>query len=212
MKTMIAVPCMDTVQVGFTESLLNITKPEGTRVCFKANSLVYDSRNLLSLTAREHQFDRVLWLDSDMIVPPDALTTLSNDMDELGAEMVTGLYVTRFFPIKPVIYDHLEEPGRDKNGNLTSRLSTMTEYPRNDVFRVAACGFGCVMTSTKLLKQVWDKFGPAFHPFMWCGEDIAFCYRVQMLGVPIYCDSRVSCGHTGMVTLTEAHLPGKKEG
>lgn len=206
MKILIAIPCMDTVQVGFAESLLNITKPEGTRVCFKPNSLIYDSRNLISLTAMENDFDRVLWIDSDMIVPPDILTTLSRDMDELNAEMVTGLYVTRHAPVKPVIYDHLEEPGRDETGNLTSRLSTMHDYPANDVFRIAACGFGCVMTSTKLLRQVWNKFGPAFAPFPWCGEDIAFCYRVQQLGIPIYCDSRVSCGHIGTAVYTDALL------
>ena len=207
MKTLIAIPCMDTVPVGFAESLLNLHKPEETKVCFKANSLVYDSRNLLSLTAIENGFDYVLWLDSDMIVPPDALENLQSYVIG-GLDMVTGLYVRRHVPVTPVIYDQLDEPGRDETGKLVSRLHAMEDYPRDDFFQVAACGFGCVMTSTKLLKQVWDKFGPAFAPYPWAGEDISFCYRVKQLGIPIYCDSRVSCGHVGTFVFRE-ELIGK---
>ena len=53
MSIMIAIPCMGTTPVQFTESLLNLEKPEGTKVCFKSSSLIYDARNLLSLTAIE---------------------------------------------------------------------------------------------------------------------------------------------------------------
>ena len=119
MKTLIAIPCMDTVPVGFAESLLNLHKPDGTKVCFKGNSLVYDSRNLLSLTAIENNFDVVMWLDSDMIVPPDTIEKFAAYCAE-GKEMVTGLYVRRRPPVKPVIYDQLDEPGRDADGNGTA--------------------------------------------------------------------------------------------
>ena len=202
MKTLIAIPCMDNLPVGFAESILNLHKPGEVKVCFKANSLVYDSRNLLSLTAMENNFDRVLWLDSDMILPADAMEILTSDMDG-GMEMVTGLYVRRKTPVTPVIYDHLDQPARNENGKLVSQLHAMEEYPRDDLFRVEACGFGCVMTSVKLLKAVWDKFGPAFAPYPWAGEDISFCYRVKQLGIPVWCDSKVSCGHVGTFVYTE---------
>ena len=202
MKTLIAIPCMDTVPVGFAESLLNLHKPDGTKVCFKGNSLVYDSRNILSLTAIENNFEVVMWLYSDMIVPPDTIEKFAAYCAE-GKEMVTGLYVRRRPPVKPVIYDQLDEPGRDADGKLTSRLHAFEDYPRNDLFRVEACGFGCVMTKVDLLKRVWEKFGPAFAPYPWAGEDISFCFRVKQLGVPIYCDSSVSCGHVGTFIFTE---------
>ena len=57
MKILIAIPCMDTVPVPFAESLLNLDKPEGTKVCFKSGSLVYDARNLLSITAIKEGFE-----------------------------------------------------------------------------------------------------------------------------------------------------------
>ena len=196
MKTLIAIPCMDNLPVGFVQSLLYLEKG-GVTVQFKPNSLIYDSRNLLSLTAIENQFDRVLWLDSDMMFQPDTLRNLHADMDDTGADMVTGLYFKRTGEAIPVIYDQLELPTKDANGQMVKRIHSYTDYPRNTIFPVKGCGFGCVLTTTKLLKDVWDNYGPAFAPFPWAGEDISFCYRANRLGHKIYCDSRISCGHIG---------------
>lgn len=206
MKTLIAIPCMDTVPYQFAQSMLYLQKGDNISVLMKPNSLVYDSRNLISLTAIENHFDRVMWFDSDMVFQPDTMTRLHRDMDTLHSEMVTGLYVKRHTPVEPVIYSELVEPQRAPDGRLQKKITPYTDYPRNDVFPVAGCGFGCVMTSVKLLKHVWDTFGPAFNPFPWGGEDISFCYRVNKLGYQIYCDSNVSCGHIGTTIYTEDML------
>lgn len=207
-KIMIAVPCMDTLPVQFVESLMYMVKPEGTSVCFKANSLIYDARNLLSLTAIERGFDYVLWLDSDMVVPHDTLRVMMDDLaTNPGYAMVTGLYVKRAIPSGPVLFDHVGPP-EEENGHIRKIVHNYTNYPRDSVFPVEGCGFGCVLTSVKLLKEVWDKFGPAFAPFAWAGEDVSFCHRVNQLGHTILCDSRVKCGHVGNFIYTEALLGG----
>lgn len=202
MKTLIAIPCMDTLPVGFVQSLIYMHKGDNPTVYFKPNSLVYDSRNLLSLYAIENNYDNVLWLDSDMIFPPDILQRLESH----NMHMVTGLYVRRRDPITPVIFKTLTEPVRNADGKLEKNTTPYTNYPRNDFFPVAGCGFGCVLTSTKLLKDVWDHFGPAFSPYPWAGEDLSFCYRVNTLGYQIYCDSTISCGHIGTAIYTEEDL------
>ena len=208
MKILIAIPCMDSMPVEFVKSLLYLEKL-GASVAFHPNSLVYDSRNLLSLTAIENGFDRVMWFDSDMAFNPDTLRILSEDMDIIpDADMVTGLYVKRRYPIIPVIYSQLEMPGKDANGKPTNNIKPYLDYPKDTVFLIKGCGFGCVMTSVKLLKHVWDTFGPAFAPLPWAGEDIAFCHRVNELGYPIYCDSRVSCGHIGTNIFTDEMITG----
>ena len=203
MKTLIAVPCMDTMPVGFVQSLIYLNKGENVSVLFKPNSLVYDSRNLISLTAIDNQFDRVMWFDSDMMFQPDTLQRLHNDMDNLECEMVTGLYVKRYTPVEPVLYETIEEPTRQPDGKLLKNITTYTDFPRKAVLPVAGCGFGCVLTSVKLLKEVWNTFGPAFNPYPWAGEDISFCHRVNLLGHQIWCDSNVSCGHIGNYVYTE---------
>ena len=204
MKVMIAVPCMDTLPVQFVESMMYMDKPEGTSVCFKPNSLVYDSRNLLSLTAIEKGFDWVMWLDSDMAVPQDTLAVLMADVEAYPEiQMVTGLYVTRSVNPEPVLFDCVDPPEVLANKKMLKKVHRYHNYPRNKLFEIAGCGFGCALTSVKLLKQVWDKFGPAFAPFPWAGEDVAFCYRVKQMGEKIWCDSRVSCGHVGTFVYTE---------
>ena len=202
MKTLIAIPCMDTVPVTFAESLLNLQKPQQTAVCFKASSLIYDARNLLALTAIENNFDRVLWLDSDMDVPINTLTRLSEDMDAYGWNMVTGVYFKRRFPAEPVIFENISEPTL-VNGIPERHIDTYKSYPRNSLFQIAGCGFGCVMTSVPLLKRVWDKYKNAFLPFPWAGEDISFCHRVNLLGETIFCDSTIRCGHVGQYVYQE---------
>lgn len=202
MKTLIAIPCMDTLPVGFVNSLLYMHKGDNPTVYLKPNSLVYDSRNLLSLYAIENQFDNVLWLDSDMIFPLNTLTKL----EAYNMDMVTGLYVKRHEPVEPVLYEKIEEPTRGKDGKLIANIESYNNYPRDAFFPVAGCGFGCVLTSTKLLKAVWDTYGPAFNPYPWASEDISFCHRVNELGYQIYCDSSVSCGHIGQFVYTEQLL------
>ena len=202
MKTLIAIPCMDTLPYQFSQSMLSLIKGD-VSVAYKPNSLIYDARNMLSLTAIEGGFDRVLWLDSDMVFQPNTLQILHKDMDLSGSDMVTGIYFKRNGTALPVIYDQLEEPGTDESGNPVKRIHEYVDYPKDKLFPVKGCGFGCVLTSTKLLKDVWDHFGPAFNPYPWAGEDIAFCHRVNKLGYMIMCDSRIKCGHVGQYVYTE---------
>jgi len=208
-KTIIAIPCMEHMHVGFVESLVYLEK-ENVSVAFKPNSLIYDSRNLLSLMALENKFDRVLWLDSDMMFTPKTLKILNKDMDDLQCDMVSGLYFKRVGKSPPVIYDELEMPGKDENGFPIRHIHEYVDYPKNSIFPVKGCGFGCVLTSAKLFQEGWDKFGPAFSPFPWAGEDIAFCHRVNMLGHTIYCDSNVTCGHIGTYVYTEETFEAKR--
>ena len=203
MKTLIAIPCMETTPYGFDQSLLYMHKGDNPTVYFRPNSLVYDSRNIISLTAIEQGFDQVMWLDSDMMFPPDTLLKLQAH----EKDMVTGLYVTGRTPVEPVLYAEISEPDRNADGYLQKKITPYMDFPRDSFFPVAGCGFGCVLTSTKLLKEVWDRFGPAFTPFPWAGEDISFCHRVNLLGHQIFCDSTVSCGHIGTYIYTEKDLP-----
>lgn len=214
MKLLIGIPCMDNAPTLFTQSLEYMKKPNGTTLVFKPNSLVYDSRNLISLYAIENEFDYVLWLDSDMTFPVDTIDFLMATVDQTRADMVTGIYVKRHFPTEPVVYKTLQEPKRNEKGLPVSQIESYKDIPLSgDPFPVAGCGFGCCLTSVKLLKAVWDAYGPAFAPLPWAGEDISFCYRVNQLGYKIYCDPLVKCGHIGTYVFTVNDLPkrGKEE-
>lgn len=200
MKTLVAVPCMDMVQTSFMNSLLRLMSVDETKISFRVSSLVYDSRNLLAGEAVSQGYDRILFLDSDMVFQPDLLIRLSKDMDE-GRDYVCGLFFRRKPPYKPVIYKDLHY---HRDGlKLDMKLEPYLDYPQNEIFEVAGSGFGAVMMTTELVNKVGDKFGYPFSPEMGFGEDLSFCWRVKQLGIPMYCDSSVKVGHVGMGTISE---------
>ena len=202
MKTLIAIPCMDMVHTGFFRSFLEMEKPDNSAFAIIQNTLIYGARNAIAQNAITEGFDRVLWLDSDMVVPHDLFIRLSEDMDS-GKEFVTGVYFARKPPITPVVFDKLWWEVQ-KDGWVKTGAERLKEIPENSVFEVAGSGFGCVMTSVDLLKRVCDVYGAPFTPLMGIGEDLSFCYRVTQTGGKMWCDSRIKAGHIGQFIYDES--------
>lgn len=211
MKILVAVPCMDTWPVNFGVSLIEMLMfsqkymDDEIHLCPIANSLVYDARNVLSLTAIEQNYDYVLWLDSDMVFNPHTLSSMLNTLKAYSNySMLTGVYYMRKSPHTPVLYKTIAEPAMT-DGCLQKRIETMTDIP-DTLFEVEGCGFGCVLTSVPLLKKVWDKFGPAFTPYPWASEDMSFCYRVKQLDEKILCDPSIYLGHIGTAVFDKTNI------
>lgn len=201
MRYMIAVPCHEMVHAEFMRSLMELQRPDDTAFAVVTNTLIYTARNAIAENAVKMGFDRVLWLDSDMVIPSDAMIRLSDDLDE-GREIVSGLYFTRKEPITPCIYKELHWKVKP-DGWVDTGHEVYKNYYRDDIFEIASCGFGCVMTTVSLLRRMIQKYGAPFYPLMGMGEDNSFCWRVTQDGGTIYCDSRVKCGHVGQYTFCE---------
>lgn len=203
MKILIAVPCMDMLHQKFAESLVNVTRtaPADTDICWKPSSLIYDSRNLLALTAIENGYDRIMWFDSDMTFPPDTLHRLLTVMDH-GYDVVSGMYVRRKPPVIPVIYKRIDAPAPGET-DIANCVEDYLDYKPGTIFRIDGCGLGCALMKTSLVKRVWETYGPPFSPLAWTGEDLSFCYRAKQLGAKMVCDSSVRCGHIGSVLYTD---------
>lgn len=191
MRTMIAVPCLDTVQTFFMVSLLGLRKPEGTEVAVASCSLVYEARHTLAMKALNDGFDRVLWLDSDMNFGPDLLERLSADLDQ-GPQFVCGLYFTRKNPVRPCVY-RVCRPTKNKKGETVPTAEPFPEIP-DGIFEIEGCGFGAAMMTTDLIRSC----GPLpFFPADGFGEDLAFCRRARAAGHKLYCDGRIMADHIG---------------
>ena len=100
MRTLIAVPAMDMLSTDFCRSCVGLQLSGEVQWTFSQSSLVYDGRNLLADAAISGGFDRVLWLDSDMVFDPYLFLRLSEHLD-LGREMISGLYISRKQPMRP---------------------------------------------------------------------------------------------------------------
>ena len=201
MRTLIAVPAMDMLSTDFCRSCVGLQLSGEVQWTFSQGSLVYDGRNILADTAIREGFDRVMWLDSDMVFDPYLFRRLSEHLD-LGKEMVSGLYVSRKAPIHPVIYKSIRRDPLE-NGFLPV-AEAYSDYPRDSLFPVAGCGFGAVMMTTELLRRLQAAYGLPFTPLPGFGEDLSFCLRVQELGEEMWCDSSIKLGHAGMAIYTEA--------
>lgn len=196
MKTLIAVPCMDQLDVVFVESLTQMRTGGNAAVQFIAGSLVYDARNKLAQVAVENDFDRVLWLDSDMTFDADFLERMSTALDESGADIVTALYFTRRPPYKPLVYDQCDYSFNDNDARIDVRI---VDHIPDEPFEVAACGFGGVLMRAEILKTIRDQKGLPFSPIYGLGEDLSFCVRARTLGYKIVCDPRILMGHSANV-------------
>ena len=201
MKYLIAVPCHEMVHADFAWSLMELDKPEGTAFTMIKNTLIYSARNSIAQNAVKYGFDRVMWFDSDMVFAPDTMVRLAEDMDQ-GHEFVSGLYFSRNEPIRPIIHKEVNWRVKD-DGWIDSSAELYHDYPEDSLFEIAACGFGCCMTSVPLLKRMCDKYGAPFYPLMGMGEDTTFCFRARQDGEKIYCDSLIKAGHIGNYVFEE---------
>lgn len=204
MKYLIGIPCMDSLMTKFVQCVWALKHPKDAEaeVMLASGSLIYDARNQIAAKAVTGGFDRVLWLDSDMTFSSDLMVRLAEHLDN-GLEFVSGIYVKRKQPIEPVIYEH---------GNMSrADGQSWLDYPKDQLFEVAACGFGGVMMTTELIRAIGDVYGFPFSPILSVGEDLSFCYRATALGRKLYCDSTIKLGHIGYVEFTEeTYLKGRE--
>lgn len=194
MKTLIAVPAMDTVPTRFALSLAMLKKFDQTVIGSEIGSLIYTARNNLATKAVQMDADFVLWLDSDMVFPPDTLERLYNDYKAEKGDIISGVYFRRVAPFKPVLFDKLD---------ITEAGTFTTEFDKipDDIFEVQGCGFGCVLMPAEVLMDVIGKFGNPFDPLPTAGEDLSFCWRARQCGYRIVCDPSITLGHVGNMVI-----------
>lgn len=202
-KILIAIPMLNGVTPEFFTSFLSLQSVGNTKLSVEVGSLTYMARNRLAEKAIDGNFDYVLWLDSDMVIPPDALKRLLADA-ETGKKYITGLYFKRAFPIAPVVCKDIKWEEDEDTGITNHGAELYMDYPKDRIFRIAGSGMGCCLMKTDLLKEVAVRFKTAlFNPLPYLGEDYSFCYRLGQMGVKMWCDSRVKFGHVGTMVYDE---------
>lgn len=189
MKLLIGVPTLDFLHVEFVQSLTNlIMRLNQEKVWFEVKyitgTLVYAARDKIACHAINNGFTHVLWFDSDMVFQDSIL----EDLMFSGEEFVCGRFNARRKPYVSCQFSKLVP------------LERIDEYP-NETFQIAGCGFGCVLTSVEVLKQVQMHYHTCFLPMSGFGEDLAFCVRAKEMGIKIYCEPTAVVGHVGHIAI-----------
>lgn len=146
-------------------------------------------RNCLVETALKANADYVLFVDSDMTFPADALARLMN-----RNRAIVGATYTRKRPPYTVLGRALPDAG---------------PLPPHGVVAVAGLPTGFLLVKTSVFRQMkrpwfvesYDYEGNPDNPFI--GEDYGFCEKARALGISLWLDIDLSqhVGHIGANTL-----------
>lgn len=183
-------------------SIYHLDKPEKFELAEVEGTNVAMQRNIAVKGFLKTNFTHLFFVDSDMILPKDALMKLiSTDKD-----MATGLYFQKKEPFFPVI-------GK-KSGD---KLEWLIDYQQNSIIEVEYCGMGCCLIKRDLLEAILPKIEviddiPQFFRYSKnFTEDIYFCDLVRKNGFKIFCDTSVKCGHIRQNVVTETHFLKSKK-
>lgn len=133
------------------------------------------------------EFDYLFMIDDDMICPDDLFENLyKHDVD-----IVAPLAFTRNPPHMPVAYENKEFWDNTTHSDVFVN-DTIKNYPKNQLFRCDAVGFGAVLIKVNVIKRIPK---PYFMSTTGTGEDILFCYKATKVGAKVYMDSSTKLGH-----------------
>lgn len=166
-------------------------------------TVISEVRNNLLTRARQKNVDYLLMVDSDMTFTGTDAKRLIGDMEQSGADLVSGLYFAGSYPCPPQIY-------KDSVKHEKGVYTPIEDYPKDDLFPVDGVGMGFCLFGKKAI------YDTGFNPFdrqkidgFLIGEDFAFCRRAKDRGLKIMCDSGVKLGHLRMFEINEDHRPEK---
>jgi hypothetical protein len=153
----------------------------------------------------------LIFIDDDMVWPPDAVHRLVGSYMELldaGVTepfMVGGLCFRRTPPYQPTLYMR-EQP-------TAGQYNFMEEWTEGLV-EVDATGMAFVLIPTEVFAAVAGTEMPSYETrqrlgglpsfFRWdknFGEDLQFCQDVKAAGARIFVDTRIEIGHVGEVQI-----------
>lgn len=145
------------------------------------------ARNIIAKRAMDEGFDHVLMIDSDIVIPEDALLC----MLEYPAEVVLGCYPHKNTKNHEVELFKLGQP------DFVTRFTydeLPVDFPR---MSVKGGGMGCALIQTDVFKKLkfpWFNY-KIYNSGSVLSEDLYFCNEARKAGMKVQGDMRVRCGH-----------------
>lgn len=161
-------------------------------------------RNEAAKIALEGDFDYLMFIDDDVLLPLDAWHRLV----ESDKDIVAGVTHIRGYPYFPMIFNFTDEDYK-KNSYVVDYDEKADK--ETGLLKCDAVGFSCCLIKVSLLKKI-------IPPFFITGshqtEDVHFCKRAkeQVEDVSIYVNTRVRTAHIlGSEIITPEHVKMQKE-
>lgn len=202
MRVAICVPCRDQVCAGFSFDLAKLVGFHAAAgmnlgVYHSPGTLIADQRVNLARKAIEEGATDILWIDSDMRFPKDAIQRLLGR----GKTIVAANYPTRGLPIMPTA---LRIENSEWHHVPSPKKATGLEI-------VTAAGMGLMLTSAKVfedLPEPWFHIGYSSKNKMFLGEDVSFCLAAAKNGHFTFIDHDISkeVRHIGSFEFLHDHI------
>ena len=188
----------------FTTSLVAITRRSQASVddviAVRSGPNLSRGRNMVvTMFLEDHDAPWLLMADTDMMFAADTLDRLIEAADPAGRPVVGGLCFTENpgGPPLPTLY----ELTQDQDGQPA--FARHETWPDDGLVRVTATGAACLLIHRDALEAVGKQAGDGAAPWfresvIGCalvGEDLTFCLRCGVAGIPVHVHTGVRAGH-----------------
>lgn len=202
-RILIAVPTYENIYPDTFRSIYQLdTGGNEVEFDFFRGYDVANARNQIAQATLDRGFDYVLTVDNDETLPKDSLVNLLETQEsEPRPGMVVGYCLSR--PTGAANSNGrttaFKWGNRDYTADDAFTLDEMNEFKSKGVFKMQIRGTG--LGSALIHRSVFEKM--SYPWFKWVlydnksqlSEDLFFCEKFREIGVPIFVDTRVRCGH-----------------
>jgi GT2 family glycosyltransferase len=157
---------------------------------------IAENRNYIAVQACNNKSDYLLFIDDDMVFPPDTLDRLLAHKKEI----VSIAYHSRGSKdkIKLVENDIMAIAETEKGKYINFETNNDPKYKQ--LFECFAGGTGTMLIKTEVFlktKRPWFEFTYFENGKCKEGEDWNFCFKAKEAGYKIWCDPTLKVGHIG---------------
>lgn len=157
-------------------------------------SYIYQQRQDLLDGWIESGGDWLLWVDSDIVLSPEAFDKVWEAADEETRPIVSGICMVSMNPNTPLM---MPNPCIYRSSKLPHTFDPVHPLPPEQVIQIDAAGFGFLLMHKSIIPKLKEKYtnGILFDVFFdesrnHIGEDISFSLKCKEVGIPMY-------AHTG---------------
>ena len=205
MKILIAVPAFENIYPDTFKSIYGLDSGE--------HDLMFDfvrgydcatARNKIAQESLDEGVDYVLMVDNDVVIPEDAIINLTDDLKDVCLGYYAHRDTDNIYRGRTCICK-LYQP----DGNAYFNYPLESEYTAEELndlresgthkLRIHGGGMGCAFINTDIFRQLrypwydWVNYGDKNRGML--SEDLFFCELCRKSEIPVYTDTRVSCGH-----------------
>ena len=191
MNILIAIPTFENILPDTFKSIYNMKVPDSVNCTFEFVRGYDCAKARNDIAKKAKNFDKVLMVDSDIIVPEHALESLL----DTDAAVCMGVYPRKNTQIEQTEIFKLGKMNFTDENNMSM---TEVESYQGAKIPIKGGGLGCALIDSKLFDALlfpWFKY-VQYDTGDVLSEDNYFCCQVRTKGFEIVVDTNVKCGHS----------------